>query len=270
MWTNDDEAGVALRSLQDEPAPLPVTTLDQVLRRGRRRVRAQRLGMLAIVVAVVATAGVGMVWLRSADRVPPDPGTIMTATVNAWPERLPGWSEVAPRACGSRPAPRTGTGPAILPKSLVETAFVTIVGAASESRAELGRSDWRDDHGYAEVEIPVDRAKGSVALESAQGFTNPAVAADAEIDIYGTCMVTLRTTLASGAVLQLYAPDVRSPFAPIQHLRCYLPDGRMYVVSAAGWSRADDRGGVVRDGRGRLPLDSRQLADIATRVVALN
>ena len=56
-----------------------------------------------------------------------------------------------------------------------------------------------------------------------------------ELDVYGTCEVTLRTTLASGAVLQLYAPDLRSPFAPVQHLRAYLPNGRVYVVSAAGW-----------------------------------
>jgi hypothetical protein len=172
-----------------------------------------------------------------------------------------------------------GAGTVDTPIPARETLASTLVAGVAEvtgGPANLTLSVGDPLRAYVEVEVPVANAWGSVHLEATRASSRPpAVAADADVGVYGVCSVPLRKTLATGTVLQLYAPDARSPLAPVQHLRTYLPNGRLYVVSSMGWSRADvqdvagDPGGVVRGGRGRLPLDSQQLADVATRIADL-
>lgn len=269
MWADEREAGVALRALRDEPAPPPATTLEQVMRRGRRRVRVQRLSVVAVVVAVAAAGGGGALWLRSLDPAATEQAAALMSTPNPWPEDLPGWSVVAPVSCAGGVGTDAMADTGILPREVLEPAFVTGVAEVTGGPANLARSSW-DRKAYVEVEVPLGDASGSVHLEATVTASQPPVAAaDGDVGHYGTCEVSLRRTFATGMVMQLYAPDRRSPFAPVQHLRTYLPNGRLYVVSSAGWSRADDRGGVVRSGRGRLPLDSRQLADLAVRIAEL-
>lgn len=264
---------MALRALLDEPAPPAANPLEQVLRRGRRRVRGQRLGVVVIVVAVVAAIGGGTLalWPPAADPQPSAADRL--ATGYQWPEELAGWEPVA-AACPSSATVTARGSVALLPEATVEPAFVAGVAAVTGSPADVALSEW-DVRGYVMVEVPVAGALGSVHLEATTAAAAPpSAAADADVGVYGQCTVPLRKTLGDGAVLQLYAPDLRSPTAPVQHLRTYLPSGRLYVVSSAGWSRSDvstvdSLGGVVKTGRGRLPLDSQQLADVATRVAAL-
>ncbi|MDT7787900.1 MAG: hypothetical protein QOF58_6319, partial [Pseudonocardiales bacterium] len=59
-----------LRGALDTPAPPPTTTLDHVLKRGRRRVFAQRAGAMLGVVAVVAGVGFGAATLNLVAREP--------------------------------------------------------------------------------------------------------------------------------------------------------------------------------------------------------
>ena len=270
MWTDEHETGVALRVLREQPAPPPLTTLEQVVRRGRRRIRGQRLGVLATVVAVLA-AGAGAALALWSPGTPPGPPGVELATDFQWPESLAGWSVVEPASCAGSGG-SSAADVAILPREVVEPAFVTRVAEVTGGQANLTVSLWDvPPRGYSEVEVPVDQAWGSVHLEATVASSAPpSAAADADVGVYGVCAVPLRRTLVSGTVLQLYAPDVRSPFAPVQHLRTYLPNGRLYVLSSAGWSRADDEGGVVRRGRGKLPLDSQQLAEVATWIADLN
>lgn len=268
MWANEQEAGVALRALEDEPAPPMTTTLEQIVKRGRRRVFGQRLGVLAVVVAVLAAGAGGALALWSPESEPEPEATQLTTTY-PWPDQLTGWSVIQPGQCGA-PSERPAAKP-ILGREVVEPAFVAAVAAVTGAPANLALSSWdQETRGYVEVEIPVDKSWGSVHLEETRQLAQPpAAAAETDLGAYGLCTAAMRRTLDSGTVLQLYAPDARSPFAPVQHLRAYLPSGLIYVVTSAGWSRADNKGGVVRTGRGRLPLDTAQLADVAERIAEL-
>jgi hypothetical protein len=268
VWAGEQETGVALRALHDEPAPPTTTTLEEIVRRGRRRVRGQRLGVLAVVAVVLAAGAGGALALWSPDPEPAPEATELTTTY-PWPEQLPGWSVIEPARCRAAGSGLPIDSVPILPRESVEPTFVAAVTDAVGWPAVKTASVW-DQKGYTEVEIPLGAALGSVHLEAIVATrTPPVAAADADVWAYGFCSEPLRRFLANGAVLQLYPPDVRSPFAPVQHLRVYQPAGQVYVVSSAGWSRADNKGGVVRTGRGRLPLDSGQLADVAERIAEL-
>jgi hypothetical protein len=61
----DDRTRAALHAVADMPAPPAVTTVEQVIQRGRRRALVQRGATVAAVVGVVAAIGVGGVLLRS-------------------------------------------------------------------------------------------------------------------------------------------------------------------------------------------------------------
>jgi hypothetical protein len=251
-----------------------VTTLEQVVRRGRRRVRGQRLGVLATVVAVLAAAAGGALALWGPRGVPGPVEEL--ATTYQWPEPLAGWSLVGAASCTGKGGGAGTVDATILPRETLEPTFVAGVAEVTGGPANLTVSAGDQLRAYVEVEVPVAKAWASVHLEATRASSRaPAAAADSDVGVYGVCSVPLRKTLATGTVLQLYAPDERSPLAPVQHLRTYLPNGRLYVVSSMGWSRADvrvvagDPGGVVQGGRGRLPLDSQQLADVATRIADL-
>jgi hypothetical protein len=272
LWANEQETGVALRALRDEPAPPAQTSLDAVLRRGRRRVRGQRLGVLAVVVTVLAAGAGGALAVWRPDPPAESATAELGTTYYRWPEQLAGWSVVEPASCGAPSSSVTADLAAkpILQRDEVEPAFVAAVADVTGGPANLTVSSWDGSRGYTEVEVPVDKAWGSVQLEETRELgQQPTAAADADVGVYGFCTAPMRRILDGGTVLQLYAPDSRSPFAPVQHLRTYLPSGLQYVVTSAGWSRADDQGGVVRTGRGRLPLDSEQLAEIAVRIAQL-
>lgn len=268
MWASEQEAGVALRALQDEPAPATTTTLEQIVKRGRRRVFGQRLGVLAVVMVVLAAGAGGALALWSPDPEPEPEATQLTTTY-PWPDQLAGWSVVEPGHCGAS-SERSAAKP-ILGQAVVEPAFVAAVAEVTGGPANLAVSSWDQElRGYVEVEVPVDKSWGSVHLEETRQLGQPpSVAADADVGLYGLCVASMRRILDSGTVLQLYAPDARSPFAPVQRLHTYLPNGLQYVLTSAGWSRSDNKGGVVRTGRGRLPLDSQQLADLAVRIAEL-
>lgn len=279
MWDDERSAGVALRAIYDEPTPPQLTTLDEVLRRGRRRVRVHRFGMLALVVSLVAAAGLGTMWLQYLSRghtAPPVNGMAVAFGPEEWPENLPGWTVVATTTCLAPAHPMPVGVATVLPKEVLEPTFVTSVSAVTGLEATLRLSEWSGTNGgYVEVDVPVDNSFGSVQLfATVSESIEPVQAANADVNVYGTCSVPMRKVLTTGAVIQLYAPDVRSPFAPVQRLRTYLPNGRFYEVTSAGWSRDDLRAvagdptsGLVQTGRGRLPLDSTQLADVAVRLV---
>lgn len=281
-WDDEQQAGVALRTLLDEPAPPPVISFEQVLRRGRRRVRVRRLGVVALVFAMVALAAGGGILLRSVSAEQPSDllaGPVVEIDPGPWPEQLIGWTVVSSATC--EPPQDRGLRQdtvAIPPREVVEPAFVSAVAIVIETDGlSTSLVEWSDPgRGFLQVDVPMGSAAGSVQLEITRTAAgSPVQAADADVNVYGTCAVPMRKTLDSGTVMQLYAPDARSPYAPIQHLRTYLPNGVEYWVTSAGWSLADvsatagDTAGIVRTGRGRLPLSSQQLSDIAVRLADL-
>jgi hypothetical protein len=68
---DDDSAATALGALADEPVPMAATTVEQVIRTGKRRLRVQRVATVGGVAAVVAVIAAGTLVLRPG---PPDGG----------------------------------------------------------------------------------------------------------------------------------------------------------------------------------------------------
>ncbi len=281
---DDDAARQALRTLTDDPAPPVTTTVDQVLRRGRRRVFARRASAVAGVVAVVAAIGAATVLLRPAAEDPGGGGVQGAATTSATPAGpLPGWEPIPidEETCKQNPLRHVpGTPPStILPKALVRPAFTDAVESVVGVGAKVIEATWIDHspkvggpRGYVVAEVPMDNGFGQLQLEAGVFPGTPAQMADASVHAYGDCRPPARHVMPDGTVLQLFQPDFVDPEQPTQHLQVYRPDGREYVVTAAGWSAADlvpaGGGGYwIRGGRGKLPVTQEQLAAVATALV---
>jgi hypothetical protein len=256
---DDEVARHALRTLNDEPAPPAGTTLDRVLRRGRRRVLARRASAAAAVVAVVAAAGVGALWLRPAD---PGPGGVPAATTTSTPTRTDGWEPVTPRRVGGDcpDLPRHGPAEADIPlppEAAVNQAFVETAAAVLGAAPTTTSSDWGFtttelygprgiiffDLGGAEVQLMVSRHGGT-----------PRQAADWWSARYGHCEPLRRHALADGTVLLVYPVLHESPMGPLQQAQLFRPDGLDYLITSVG---------TVDGG---LPVTEVQLAALAERL----
>ncbi|MFI7674832.1 hypothetical protein [Actinophytocola sp. NPDC049390] len=279
---DDDSARDALRTLTDGPAPPVTTTVDAVLRRGRRRVFAQRAGAVAGVVAVVAAIGATTVLLRTAGQPSGGGGVAVAATTPATPTgSLPGW-ETIPLDEATCEVPRhvPGTPPtSILPEERVRPVFVDVVESALGARPTVSEASWTEHspkaggpRGYLAVEIVMDNGNGQLQLEAGAFPGTPEQIADASLNAYGDCRPPARRVMPDGTVLQLFPADVRRPEQPAQHVQIYRPNGLQYVLTAAGWSAADmvpaDGGGHwVDGGRGKLPVTEERLAYTASLLV---
>lgn len=227
---NDDAARRALHTLVDEPAPPVTTTLDQVLRRGRRRVLVQRAGAVAGVMAVVAAIGVSAVLLRPGDKdslqvaittsesaptAPSEPSSAATgppSTATLTP--LPGWEVMRLPTVGCDPGfiqlpPEPEI--AILPQTVVEPSFVAAVSGVIGQPPEVTRAEWNPNspkqvgpRGYLAVELPMPGGNGQVQLEVIRYGGTPRQIADASLATYGNCEPPMRKELGDGTILQMY------------------------------------------------------------------
>lgn len=285
---DDDAARRALQTLNDDQAPPVTTTLDQVVRRGRRRLFVQRASAVAGVVAVVAAIGVGAILLRTGDdgdgvRVANQPTSAPTG------DHLPGWTPV-PLPASTRRSENSCQQPYVeLPPEVdiplasevhVRDAYVN---AAEQVVGRVGltnRHAWMTDsprhggpRGYLNLEVPMANGNGQLMLEAGRFGGTPEQVANASITVYGNCGEPLRHRLADGTVLQLYPLDDRDQQAPSQHLQIYRPNGLVYVITSAGWSDADltppDTNGsqTLAGGRGTVPVTEEQLVAIGQGLV---
>lgn len=289
---DDDAARRALRTLTDEPAPPVATTLDQVLRRGRRRVFVQRAGAVAGVVAVVAGIGAGTILMRQ--DAPGDGLQVATSSTTPPPSSgdpaPPGWTEIAlppdsDTGGSTCVQPQVDLPPdaevSLLPERTVRDAFLAVaqenlgdVPLAASSQWGAPEKHGGAQRGYAYIEVPMDDGNGQLQLEVTTYGGSPTRMADASVTAYGDCAGPHRHVLADGTVLQLYPVRGAGTEQPVQRVRIYQPDGRMYVVTAASWSEADvvpasgiDGGGTIVGGRGALPTTAAQLARISEALI---
>ncbi|HEX7302058.1 hypothetical protein [Lentzea sp.] len=282
-----------LRGALDVAAPPPTTTLDVVLKRGRRRVLAQRAGAVLGVFAVVAGIGVGATTLNhAAPPTPADAPDYGPATVEhavGWPRvdtppRTPyrTWSP-APSApppagrpvtdiplCDMTPSKRPDTldlGAVVLNPEPVAAWLdqarkvlpeVTI-GAATPNRDRTSyEADVSDASGTGSIRITVGRFTGV-----------PRAAADEALWETGDCLPAQRLEIG-GSVVQLH--DVR-PFEPfqslVQSLRVYRVDNALLQVELRNFGSPDyaaddpqNPGASRRTGAGRptLPLSEEQFS----------
>jgi hypothetical protein len=299
MNTDDDRMRAALRAVADEPAPPVATTLDHVLAKGRRRMLVQRGATVAAVVGVVATIGIGGVLLRSAaegqgtrpagppsttvattpppsqETSVPTTGTEPPAVGPGEPALLPGWYRVevpGDRVDGDRcvGGDVAGTEPdlALPPQQTITTTFLEAVRKEAGEPTVTG-TEWavpspKDERRlYAFIRVDVHHGAGSLHLEVGRYGGSPEAAADADVGSYGSCAAPARTTLSDGTVLQLDQPDRGTPANPMQFLRVYQPNGRLYIVTVVG------RGDTESSGHVPLPLDDSGIADVGTALAAL-
>lgn len=278
MFTDDDAARRALQTLNDEPAPPVMTTVDQVLRRGRRQVVARRASAVAGVVAVVAAIGATTVLALGGDRgqeaaAPPE---------RARPEVL--WDDIRvdKAICEQHVLLRAaGTPPnALPPRQQVETAFTDAITDIVSPDMVRVSADWQesplaDGSGIQVVtEVPMEIGDGQLQLDAQVYAGTPTQAADRTLYSDGDCRDAMRRTLDDGTVLQLYPADNRVPQQPVLRLFAFRPDGRAYVITATSWTERDlvpIAGGAayrVDGGHDELPATERQLSDIAMAMFA--
>jgi hypothetical protein len=285
MFHDDDSARRALRTITDDPAPPLTTTLDQVVRRGRRRVLVQRTGMVAGVMGVVAAIGVGAILLRPGDGV--QTATTVTMSAPSTPA-LPGWEPVSLPASvrgidgvckqdGIASLPPAPNIP-LLPAHVVRDALATAAQRTGMTM-QLASSVWEPDspknagpRGNLDFKIVMDNGQGRLQLEASRFGGTPTQVADASITVYGNCDTPMRLTRPDGTVLQLYPLDDRDRAAPSQRVQIYQPDGRMYVITSAAKTEENHQPPTVDhpqtvDG-GKVPVTEAQLAEFGTVFVA--
>ena len=275
MFDDDSAARRALGTLDDEPAPPVSTTLDDVVRRGRRRVFVQRAVSVAGVVAVVAAIGAGAVLLRPGDQPdgvrvaesttettatanPPEtsPDTPTSTSAPAGPAHvLPGWQQTTMppdvvesggycqlRDTAEPPNPNS----VFLAEGRVKPAFVDAVGETLGAVPTVAMSDWQVNSGKTGAPARLRRGRGADGRRE-----RPAAARGGPVPRHsdrdgrpGPRRVwQLRAPGPARARRRHGAPAVRgglfNPEQPHQALQIYQPEGVQLVVTSAGWSEAD-------------------------------
>ncbi|MCT2586612.1 hypothetical protein [Actinophytocola gossypii] len=260
----------ALRALADAPLPPATTTVEDVIRRGRRRAFVHRAGAVAAVVAVVTGIGVGTALLTAPTQ------EVETATAPPPETPIDGWIwvEVTPPCTPKGSSGRSADQPLPTPEeaqTLLLDAIDTVDGG---ERAYVSSALEKPAIGHVKVAVSMGEARGSVQLRVTHYSGTPTQQADDDASVYDNCAGPSRTVLADGTVLQLYPPDRTDSKRPLQHLRVYRPGGRLYVVTSAGsteFRTVESPGGGVRAevGSGRLPLTVDELASVGRELAAV-
>ncbi len=306
-FDDHDRTRAALRAVADEPAPPAATTLDLVVRRGRRRALVQRGATVAGVVAVVAAIGVGGVVLRSASAgeeigpagtsttapagttAPTAPSSAATSTQRGEPPSialppavvLPGWRlvDVPGQDRGHCQAPPPDAEPdlGLPPRQVVHDRLVSAIRAQTDTQPQTVGVSWEPfsdkrgaPWGIITLNVPMRGGTGSVQLQVDRFGGTPARAADIDAVSDGPCASPSRRKLDDGTILQL-SPPGGEPAAD-ERLCVFQPNGRLYRLDVAGHGgsgRAVNGDGGYTIDSGRLPLDAAQLAAVAEALAAL-
>lgn len=242
MMDDEDAVRAALRLMVDQRQPPVTTDLNDVLVRGRRRVRAQRALAAFGVVGVVAVVG-AVAFAANALGHDPRPGHASvagrpSATVHSTVlDDLPGWHQVTvastpwPTVTHLPPGvPHPTTSPAtrrdctaavpstteptgtILPQATVQPVFQAAVSAvAGHATITPYQASWTQydpksagPRGYVWLDVTAAGGQGSVELEAGRYGGTAEQAADADAYLYGDCTPPLRKVLPNGVIMQLY------------------------------------------------------------------
>lgn len=244
----DTEAGASLHAITEVTAPPATTTVEQVLRLGRRRKFLQRAATAAVALAVLAGIGVGATVLRA----PADSGLGVATPSSTAPTPLVGWDQVPTMlsATGCQ-AKATPTAPRLAMPSQ-ERLIEIFVGTLKET---FGRSakvvyastgTWKSGEAKAllDATYSMDR-EGPFGMRwevSSFGGT-PVEKADAELGYYdtGVCEPPRRHISPDGTVFQLYPQRVLGPGRTSKGLHIYRPNNRMLVLTAKSFYEHDPR-----------------------------
>jgi hypothetical protein len=283
-----------LRAMADMTAPPSTTVLDDVLRRGRRRVYLLRAGAAAGVVAVVAGAGFTALGLRAnPTSLPPavdGPAVTITTTVNQavpWPAAdlpaqtpygtwqpamsappEPGRAVLALPLCQSHWSEQVAELGATPMSSTVADAFGKVVGlvvtpaeAGEQKTVILQPTEPGSGVAYSRwIDVTDAGGTGSVTIAEGRYTGTPLAAADREAFLYGNCEPPIRQVMGDGTVVQYVSAVPSEPFQSLtQGLRIYHPDGVVVEIVQRNFGspdfRVNDAGTAFdRFGKGRPTL----------------
>jgi hypothetical protein len=292
-----------LRGALATSAPPPTTTLDHVLKRGRRRVFAQRVGATLGVVAVVAGIGFGSTALNHAapDSTPADQVNRGPAVVDnevGWPRvdvapQIP-YEMWSPEATAPPPAgwkvlqlpkcvvqmpkltPKQQAGTVTVNREFVQKWAGTVRAQLPEMKvSDLRSTELEGTYEYA-VELTDGGGTGGVKLTVGRfaGIT-PQQLADDDLWATGDCEPPYRKVLEDGTVIQLHGVRASEPFRSLgQVMSVFRPDGTQLKLEQRNWSGLDLRvipglGGQterVGPGRATLPLTDEQFSRLGPAI----
>ncbi|MER5265947.1 hypothetical protein ABTZ99_28065 [Actinosynnema sp. NPDC002837] len=277
MWDEQELSG-RLKSEVDGPAPAVRTDLADVLKRGRRRLLARRVGASAGVLAVVGAVGFGTAALGEL-AAPPDarPGSdgpvVTTSPATPGPE----WTTVdrptriaygtfTPASTAPPPAGReilaipqcdmgagsrfttwTSPRPPLPVLNAWELAVAQVASPAKVSELHTRvipankekHPDSVDGH-VQWLDVTDEHGTGSVDLKAGHTTVDPVAAADEEVFAEGNCVPPRRLVRADGTVLQFYPIRVSEPFQSVaQVLRVYMTTGATYAITVANFGSPD-------------------------------
>ncbi|MFC3899198.1 hypothetical protein ACFOWZ_47700 [Lentzea rhizosphaerae] len=252
-----------LRGALDVSAPPATTTLDDVLRRGRRRLFARRAGAAFGAMAVVAVIGIGgAVWNQAGPSVPlGNPGQWPRVSETA---REPMHPNDPNRDCGIQlpavPLVRNFGGVAFSAEQLRSWRKKA---QAVISPVDIDSEIVEDVLNTYDFDVVDERGTGSVRLSAGTFSGTPSEAADEAVWANGSCEPPRRAEARDGTVYQLYDLRWESP-TKTQTLHVYRPDGHVFRIVQSNRGRAEPS-----RGRETLPLTVEQLVKLGPAVAAV-
>lgn len=294
-----------LRGALNVAAPPPTTTLDVVMRRGRRRVFAQRAGAMLGVVAVVAGIGFGATTLNQAAPPPqqadqPNQGPAAVEHALTWPRvDVPPQTPYGTWSPASTAPPPAGRVVLSMPRCNIgqrkwemkahvgsvkpNDEFVERwIGTVREQLPEVQVSKLAprlDKSTYLEYAVDLTDAggSGSVRLTLGRFAGTPLEYADDNIWTSGDCRPPYRTTLPDGTIVQLHSVRAAEPFQTLlQVMEVFRPDGLMLQLEQANYSSKDllpaQQAGFwerVGPGRANLPLSDEQFSRLGPAIAGV-
>ncbi|MEV6241727.1 hypothetical protein [Lentzea sp. NPDC051838] len=235
-----------LRGALDAPAPPPTTTLDVVLKRGRRRVFAQRAGAVLGVFAVVAGIGLGSTVLNHAapdpspaDELPDGPATVVHEL--DWPRvNVPSQQPLGTWTPGSTAPPPPGRPVLSFPQCEMKQRFdreTTYFGGEEIPAKTVARyvdtarrlfpditvgeprlrKEGQQIRGV-DIDLTDAQGTGSISITAGRLAGPPQTEADRDVWLTGDCQPPRRKVLGSGTTLQLYGVQPSEPFQSLTQL----------------------------------------------------
>ncbi|MCP3799607.1 hypothetical protein NLX83_10100 [Allokutzneria sp. A3M-2-11 16] len=286
MWDDEQDLRAALQRVVDVDVPPPGTTrVEDVIRRGRRRVLITRIGTVAGAIVAVVGIGVGASALGNlgvgADRLPPAGPAVSTPPVPLPESPRPGWVTHEPTYVPAPPSPEEpgvrGPGmcaPITLPPAsgrevLPEEKYLPVL------LDELAKHYPGDAvHIQNKTWVNVNRGLADVAVYSKDkqvqrtfsmmagrygGPLEQAAEYYASVNSGGCAQKMHWLNLPGGAILQA-TPD---------GIRAFTRSGRWYQITGYEVPLAY-RGGPKDDGKsGPAALPENVIVDLLTRLAAL-
>ncbi|SER45813.1 hypothetical protein [Actinokineospora terrae] len=269
----------ALRDLLAGPAPAGTTSLEEVVRRGRRLVYVRAAKTSTIMVLVVGLITGSLSWLQGA-QMPPAVLRLLPSEAD-WP-RVDLRPSTTPRLWNGGGPPRyvcPVTGEPQVGYGEVSGAVLGVTRTAVSkvlSKTKIGYWDaltGGTSGTLADLDLTDTNGVGSLAVRSAIFTGSPTSFADALAFTDSNCEPPKRLVTQDGTVVQVYPEVPSEPYVTLtMRARIFRPNGSLVVLEVRSFGSVHLRqtadGAERLPGRTTLPMTEAQLAQVAAWVAA--